>query len=69
MKRRIVIVLIAVLLVLSLSACRAKFTCGICGKEVKGVGHLVRTQEKTGRVCDECYRMIEAAREGPSISF
>ena len=58
MRKKLALLLVVLLLGLTLSGCSgAKFTCGICGKEVKGVGHLVRAGDKTGRICDNCYRM------------
>lgn len=58
MRKKLALLLVLLLLAGMLFGCSgAKFTCGICGKEVKGVGHLVRAGDKTGRICDNCYQM------------
>ena len=60
MRRKIAWGCLVLLLIGMFSGCaRTRFQCGICGKEVNGIGHLVNYEGKTGRICDDCYRMMQ----------
>ena len=57
--KKIIALVSLLVLVLSLSAC-GKFTCDGCGKESSG-GHSVEYAGEKGKLCDDCYKIWEAA--------
>lgn len=58
MKKKISVLLIALVAMLSLTAC-GKFTCDICGQESTGKKHKIEVFDEKYTVCDDCNRIYE----------
>lgn len=62
MKRKIVLLLTALLATLALAGC-GTFTCDMCGKEKSGKSYSVTILDEKATICEDCHDGINAIKD------
>ena len=66
MKKRMLAILLAAMMILSLAGC-GKFTCDLCGQEKSGKKHTETLFGQKITYCNDCYKELEEL--GDALGF
>lgn len=67
--KKIIAVLLLVVMIFSLAACKSKFTCDACQKEVESSKNEVSIFGVDMVVCDDCYKEYDEGMDELSDSL